>query len=61
MWKLKSVPVMNVQIWYDRKVCDTDNLFFTFLAGCYTYQDYMASREGAVQSGYNAAQAIFKN
>lgn len=29
LWKLKSVPVMNVQIWYDRKVCQTDNLFFT--------------------------------
>ncbi len=29
LWKLKSVPVMNVQIWYDKKVCSTDNLFFT--------------------------------
>jgi len=29
MWKLKSVPVMNVQIWYDRKICTTDNLFFS--------------------------------
>lgn len=158
MWKLKSVPVMNVHIWYDRKVCHEDNLFFTsdacfsvfadlsitsprshghyegsmmelvvapaaplwqlsdqaiverchqdlaslwpgvsnakilkgvvvripnsiyreepnsdqyrpdqqtplanlFLAGCYTYQDYMASMEGAVQSGLRAAQAIVK-
>ncbi len=156
MWQLKSVPVMNVQIWYDRRVCQTDNLFFTseacfsvfadlsltspltydrhggsmvemavapaaplwklsdeeivekchqdlarlwpavepakrlkgtvvripnslyreapqsdqyrptqqtpipnlFLAGCYTYQDYMASMEGAVQSGLAAARAI---
>lgn len=156
MWQLKSVPVMNVQIWYDRKVCQTDNLFFTadaifsvfadlsltspleydkhggsmvemavapaaplwklsddeiierahldlvrlwpevnnakklkgtvvripnslyreepgsdskrptqqtpipnlFLAGCYTYQDYMASMEGAVQSGMMAAQKV---
>jgi zeta-carotene desaturase len=29
LWKLKSVPVMNVQIWYDKTVCNTDNLFFT--------------------------------
>ncbi len=29
MWKLKSVPVMNVQIWYDRRICSTDNLFFS--------------------------------
>lgn len=30
MWKLKSVPVMNVQIWYDRKISpNIDNLFFT--------------------------------
>ncbi len=29
LWKLKSVPVMNVQIWYDQKICQTDNLFFT--------------------------------
>ncbi len=29
LWKLKSVPVMNVQIWYDKKVCQTDNLFFS--------------------------------
>ncbi|HEX2911706.1 MAG TPA: FAD-dependent oxidoreductase [Chloroflexia bacterium] len=158
LWKLKSVPVMNVQIWYDRKVCQTDNLFFTsdacfsvfadmsltspqaygnhngsmvemvvapaaplwklsdeeiierchqdlatlwpevngaqrlkgtvvripnsiyrevpdsdrhrpgqqtpvanlFLAGCYTYQDYMASMEGAVQSGLAAARTLMQ-
>ena len=29
LWKLKSVPVMNVQVWFDRYVSDTDNLFFT--------------------------------
>ncbi|HUP27124.1 MAG TPA: FAD-dependent oxidoreductase [Chloroflexia bacterium] len=29
LWKLKSVPVMNVQIWFDRYVSGTDNLFFT--------------------------------
>jgi zeta-carotene desaturase len=28
-WKLKSVPVINVQIWFDRYVSRTDNLFFT--------------------------------
>lgn len=29
LWKLKSVPVMNVQIWFDRYVSSTDNLHFT--------------------------------
>lgn len=29
LWKLKSVPVMNVQVWFDRYVSSTDNLFFT--------------------------------
>ncbi len=29
LWKLKSVPVMNVQVWFDRYVSRTDNLFFT--------------------------------
>ena len=29
LWKLKSVPVMNVQIWFDRYISSTDNLFFT--------------------------------
>ncbi len=29
LWQLKSVPVMNVQIWYDKKICHTDNLFFS--------------------------------
>ena len=29
LWKLKSVPVMNVQVWFDRYVSTTDNLFFT--------------------------------
>lgn len=29
LWKLKSVPVMNVQLWYDREISSTDNLFFT--------------------------------
>ena len=29
LWRLKSVPVMNVQVWFDRYVSDTDNLFFT--------------------------------
>ena len=29
LWKLKSVPVMNVQIWLDRYVSQVDNLFFT--------------------------------
>jgi zeta-carotene desaturase len=29
LWKLSSVPAMNVQVWFDRYVSDTDNLFFT--------------------------------
>ena len=29
LWNLKSVPVMNVQVWFDRYVSSTDNLFFT--------------------------------
>ena len=29
LWRLKSVPVMNVQVWFDRYVSHTDNLFFT--------------------------------
>ncbi|HMA35200.1 MAG TPA: FAD-dependent oxidoreductase [Chloroflexia bacterium] len=29
LWRLKSVPVMNVQIWFDRYVSTVDNLFFT--------------------------------
>jgi uncharacterized protein with NAD-binding domain and iron-sulfur cluster len=29
LWRLKSVPVMNVQVWFDRYVSDVDNLFFT--------------------------------
>jgi uncharacterized protein with NAD-binding domain and iron-sulfur cluster len=29
LWKLKSVPVINVQVWFDRYVSHTDNLFFT--------------------------------
>ena len=29
LWQLKSVPVMNVQIWFDRYVSTVDNLFFT--------------------------------
>lgn len=29
LWRLQSVPVMNVQVWFDRYVSCTDNLFFT--------------------------------
>jgi uncharacterized protein with NAD-binding domain and iron-sulfur cluster len=29
LWSLKSVPVMNVQVWFDRYISSTDNLFFT--------------------------------
>jgi zeta-carotene desaturase len=29
LWRLKSVPVMNVQVWFDRYVSSVDNLFFT--------------------------------
>ncbi|MDQ6693934.1 MAG: FAD-dependent oxidoreductase [Chloroflexota bacterium] len=29
LWKLKSVPVMNVQVWFDRYVSRRDNLHFT--------------------------------
>jgi zeta-carotene desaturase len=29
LWRLKSVPVINVQIWFDRYISHTDNLFFT--------------------------------
>jgi zeta-carotene desaturase len=29
LWRLKSVPVMNVQVWFDRYVSEADNLFFT--------------------------------
>jgi zeta-carotene desaturase len=29
LWRLKSVPVMNVQVWFDRYVSRTDNLLFT--------------------------------
>ncbi len=29
LWKLRSVPVMNAQIWLDRYVSTVDNLFFT--------------------------------
>jgi zeta-carotene desaturase len=29
LWQLKSVPVMNVQVWFDRYVSSTDNLHFT--------------------------------
>ncbi len=29
LWRLKSVPVMNVQVWFDRYISSTDNLHFT--------------------------------
>lgn len=29
LWRLKSVPVMNVQLWFDRYISQRDNLFFT--------------------------------
>ena len=29
LWRLKSTPVMNVQLWFDRRVSTVDNLFFT--------------------------------
>jgi zeta-carotene desaturase len=29
LWRLESVPVMNVQVWFDRYVSDEDNVFFT--------------------------------
>ena len=29
LWRLKSVPVMNVQVWFDRYISGVDNLFFT--------------------------------
>ncbi|HUS14182.1 MAG TPA: FAD-dependent oxidoreductase, partial [Chloroflexia bacterium] len=29
LWRLRSVPVMNAQIWFDRYVSTVDNLFFT--------------------------------
>lgn len=29
LWQLKSVPVMNAQVWFDRYISETDNLFFT--------------------------------
>lgn len=29
LWNLKSVPVMNVQVWFDRYISTTDNLHFT--------------------------------
>lgn len=29
LYKLKSVPVMNVQVWFDRYISRVDNLFFT--------------------------------
>jgi phytoene desaturase len=29
LWRLKSVPVMNVQVWFDRYVSSVDNLHFT--------------------------------
>lgn len=29
LWRLKSVPVMNVQVWLDRYISKVDNLFFT--------------------------------
>jgi len=29
LWGLKSVPVMNVQVWFDRYISPEDNLFFT--------------------------------
>lgn len=29
LWRLKSTPVMNVQLWFDRRVSSVDNLFFT--------------------------------
>ncbi|MGI8588171.1 MAG: hydroxysqualene dehydroxylase [Chloroflexia bacterium] len=29
LWRLKSVPVMNAQIWFDRYVSCVDNLFFS--------------------------------
>lgn len=29
LWQLKSVPVMNVQVWLDRYVSKLDNLYFT--------------------------------
>lgn len=29
LWRLKSVPVMNVQVWFDRYVSSVDNLVFT--------------------------------
>jgi phytoene desaturase len=29
LWRLRSTPVMNVQLWFDRRVSEVDNLWFT--------------------------------
>ncbi len=39
LWRLKSVPVMNVQVWFDRYVSTTDNLFFTAQAPFSVFAD----------------------
>jgi phytoene desaturase len=39
LWKLRSVPVMNAQIWFDRYVSTVDNLFFTAAAPFSVFAD----------------------
>jgi zeta-carotene desaturase len=60
LWKLKSVPVMNAQIWFDRRVSTVDNLFFTADAPFSVFADLavVAPREYGKHGGSLVSMAI---
>jgi zeta-carotene desaturase len=60
LWKLKSVPVMNAQIWFDRRVSTVDNLFFTADAPFSVFADLavVAPREYGTHGGSLVSMAI---
>ncbi len=60
LWKLKSVPVMNAQIWFDRRVSTVDNLFFTADAPFSVFADLavVSPREYGKHGGSLVSMAI---
>lgn len=60
LWRLQSVPVMNVQIWFDRYVSRIDNLFFTAAAPFAVFADLavVAPREYARHGGSLVSMAV---
>jgi zeta-carotene desaturase len=51
LWRLKSVPVMNVQVWFDRYVSGTDNLFFSADAPFSVFADLAVTSPGYDRTG----------